>query len=252
MKYLLTDGDHDSVLFVGYSFSDVYDIIKSMNEISENKKEFDQSSLKKIFIIMHTENDENFGIYSNSPDMIRLNGIKSIYQYNKHAKKLNKREIEFDRFEILLLKYDTSKFWENLSIKLGVTWKDYSYHDTDVKCKINNWVQKKLSFYDFYYILIIAWRFNYEAGQEYCFLKNNDEKEARIKEKALEKAFDLSEKLITKSNTDYLELINKTHKVVTLAAQGKFPEADLQFEKLFNEVDELDECNGYRICNCCG
>lgn len=240
LQDLLVNDDHESVLFVGYSFSDVYDIVKIMNYLSKSKKK-DNLPLKRISIIIHTEKEEDYAIYSNNSFDRVLNGIKSIDKYNEHAKfNPPKREIEFDKFEILILEYNTDEFWKDLKAKLKIAFDcqhvDNSNTAKDMKKNIKKWVQEELQDK---HKLQVAWRFNYESAKEYCLEDQNERNSTKME--ALQKSLKLCNILISKSQDQFTTKINETQKAATLGSLGEFDEADELFEKIIRECEETPD-----------
>jgi len=236
IEELLIGNEDETALFMGYSFSDVYDIVKIIEEISESRK---NEHLKNIFIIAHTE--DNYEIYSNCMSFTYkiqtffTHRVKNIEEYNDSLKDSTPtRKINFNNFDVTILKYNTSEFIRSLGYKFSLNCENKHFETINSKKEIVEWVNNL----DDYYKLLISWRFNYEAGQEYL-LHTNPDKIKNIMFKALNKALEICDiilnfldKLKRESSTElkedtinYLIILNKKHKALTLLSMGKFSKA---------------------------
>lgn len=260
IEELLIYGDHETVLVMGYSFSDAYDIIKVILEVNEKQK---IESSKKILIISH-ENSENSAIYSNN----NINGcqyeLKTIEEYNSYAVSLSppKRKIKFDNFKITILRLNTDFFIDYLMSKFCFTYSEQKKSESNEKSKgeIIEWF-KNIPDYENYRKYIIAWRFNYEAGQEYSLLKDNRKcffrdfkcldgfynKKNKIQRKALINALKCCEIISNniKNEVDIekkkqRDIINETHKAATLISLGEFIKAETLLESLKLKCNEIE------------
>jgi len=259
IEEFLVYGDHKTVLVMGYSFSDAYDIVKVILEINN---EHNNESLKKLVIISH-ENSKNSDIYSNNI----INGcqceLKTIKEYNNYAISLSppKRKINFDNFKITILRLNTDFFINYLMSKFCFRYSDPQKNGNDKKTKIEiiEWF-KEVPEYENYYKYIIAWRFNYEAGQEYslskdnrkCFFRNFKSldgfyKKNKIQHKALINALKCCE-IVSNNNKNEIDverkkqrdIINETHKAATLISLGEFIKAETLLESLKLKCNEIE------------
>lgn len=240
IKDLLVTGEHDTVLFMGYSFSDVYDIVRLIEEISESEK----GLLKRIFIIMHDENSSE--IYTDIPNDNNCE-FKNISDYNSYARNLSppKREIKFDFSNITIYRYDTTEFIEkklcedfenNLEISPS---KDVEM----VSERVSQWVDD----IDDYYRLLIGWRFNYEAGQEYLISKDDENIDLMLNalEKSLEHCNHIKNDISNKGNMKII--LNEKHTALTLISMGKFSRSEKKLRKLAKKCEKLAGQNKLKI-----
>lgn len=259
MERFLVEGEHENVLFLGYSFSDVYDIVKIILEISKERKD---EPLKEIYIIAHTIDREEYDIYSNFLFKSKYE-FKTLNEYNNSLDSSSStRKIEFDNFKIMILKYDTNSFIQALKNKFGFNI-NYDAPNNFIKSEIGikNWADEL----DDYYRLLIGWRFNYEAGQEYFISLKGINKfinkfkilnkfiyKRDVRFKALHKALEYCDIIleVNESNKDIKqetkkrrEILNKKHKAVTLISLGLFKKARDQLEEILKEVDILTDEN---------
>lgn len=261
IEELLIHGDHETVLVMGYSFSDAYDIIKAILEVNEKQN---IESSKKILIISH-ESSENSDIYSNINHHRCQHELKTIKDYNNLAISLSppKKKIKFDNFKITILRLNTDLFIDYLMSKLYFIYSDLKISGNNQKSKneIIKWFED-IPQYENYRKYIIAWRFNYEAGQEYSLSKNNrkcfsrnfksiDEfyyKKNKIQRKALINALKCCE-MVSNNNKNEVDVeekkirdsINETHKALTLISLGEFVKAKSLLESLKLKCNEIKD-----------
>lgn len=244
---LLVHGKHEAALFMGYSFSDVYDIVKVILEISKsNLKE--KNSFKKIYIFAHESNEENFGVYTNSNFNTYSGKVKDLNDYNLLDHRPT-REIRFDSFEIIILRCDTSEFVKKLSNKQCLNLKIKEISELD---KIKRDIEKWAYGLGTYFNLLIGWRFNYEAGQEYIFSKNEDKRKLMLK--ALKNASEYCdiildnwdkiriESILNRTKKEDIEarlILTKKHQALTLISMGEFPKAEVSLNSLLIELETI-------------
>lgn len=242
---ILSYGEQETVLFMGYSFSDVYDIVKVILEISKsNLKE--KNSFKKIYIFAYESNEENFGVYTNSNN--DSGKFKDLNDYNLLDNRPT-REIKFDSFEIIILRCDTSEFIKQLSNKQGLNLKIKEISELD---KISRDIEIWADSLGTYFNLLIGWRFNYEAGQEYIFSKN--ENKSKLIFKSLKNALEYCdiildnwdkiriESILNRTNKEDIEvrlILTKKHKALTLISMGEFSKAEISLNNLLIELEAI-------------
>jgi len=245
IEEFLVNGKHKTSLFIGYSFSDVYDIVKLILELNETNSTR-KKSFKKIYIFAHEENEEKFDVYTN------FNGnqkqTKNIDDYNNLESKPT-REITFDSFRIIILRCNSSNFIEKISNYYNLKLKRDENSDLDkIKKEMKIWANSL----GLYFNLLIGWRFNYETGQEYVFSKNNNNKEVMLR--SLKNALNYCDIIL--ENWDEIEaegisagtskedikmraILTKKHKALTLLSMGKFSEANRLLQSLLSEIENI-------------
>lgn len=239
---ILVYGEHEIILFMGYSFSDVYDIVKVFENISISKK---SNLSKKIVIIAH---DNKCEMYSNHITSCLGHELKTINDYNAsvNKKSIPTRKIRFDNFPITILKYNTDNFINYVCKKFEIECKIKAQESVSPD-EIKMWIQD----IDEYYRLLISWRFNYEAGQEYFLIEDNEFKSVMLRSlKNALKYCDLNLKILNKNLENTLDplkkldlrkqvIINKKHKAFTLIAMGRFSDAESLLKELTFEIDRI-------------
>lgn len=241
LKDLFLDGTndkHEIVLVLGYSFSDAYDISKIIMEM--NKKE-DTAKFKDVIVINYAENMNN-----------ETSKPIPIDEFNGEYYKKNHRKIPMKRFPIKIFNCDTNKFVEELWNELhkkGVFYEkydDYIYKSND---KSENTIQQITDLFKKfhkYYIYLMAWRFNYECGQDLIIYNNNktlskpddkiDDAQEKIMECSLKRAKDICKDIDSMQNVQYD--VNMKHLAIIEVAQGNFDDADAGFKTIINSYNK--------------
>ncbi|TMS40745.1 MAG: hypothetical protein FGO69_10415 [Methanobacterium sp.] len=248
MEDLLINGKHKAILFIGYSFSDIYDIVKAILEIDATLNTPKIGSTKTIYILAHENKAENYDIYTNIGEEIAKNKLKTINEYNSLVDRPT-NTIDFKNFKTVILRYNTSDLIQRINEHFNFNLKTNNSIDHDLtKEAIKKWINSL----DNYFKLLMGWRFNFEAGQEYFIC--NEETKRELMSKALNNALkccniitnkwkSLEKEMINngehKDTIEIRPVLNLKHKAITLASLGRFDESEQILKDLILNNDKL-------------
>ena len=227
----------NSIIFVGYSFSDVFDIVEELKQILGNGN----YKSTKIYIIAYYDPKCDYNLEG------------SIYTPNEWNELFDKKyempvkRIDMAGCDIKIIWYDTNEFIkglkERLDIKIDIDNKEehkvadkvnnYSKLKDNLKCLFSEYFNNNKFMYHF------PWRFCLECGENYsihkCRNKEHFNKNNSIMKKALEDAKYFCNLIESKYPNE--KSINKKHKAQIYIAEGDYEKAKEILDDLCKELD---------------
>lgn len=238
-----------NIIFMGYSFSDIFDIVKVLDKKLKNTDNYN------IYIIAHNNccksclNESVFTVYEWN-ELLKRNKIKCTMPTKKIG--------IINNTNVRILWCNTDSFVKEISKELNIAEYDivikkidyYNRLAQNIKQLFNEFMKDKPE-----YIYQLAWRMNLECGQNYSIKKDDDKykfdnNEKEIMEVSLKNALELCNeiekiiegKYIEKKEKEGKKNINKKHIVQTKIALGDYLSAKKELDKLIKCKQE-DEFN---------